>query len=107
MKIIKILLGYWLEILVGGLILIFVPDIRWFLFYLLVILLLSSALLIDSLRKIIRIYQVANEGKLMGIIKKLNITPEELQKLGDEYESTLTDKQKKSLYRDAHDLGLK
>jgi hypothetical protein len=107
MKIIKILLGYWLEILVGGLILIFVPDIRWFLFYLLVILLLSSALLIDSLRKIIRIYQVANEGKLMSIIKKLNITPEELQKLGDEYESTLTDKQKKSLYRDAHDLGLK
>lgn len=43
----------------------------------------------------------------MGIIKKLNITKEELQEIGDEVENNLTEEQRKSLYQDMDDLGLK
>jgi hypothetical protein len=32
-KSIQILLGYWIEILIGILILVFVEDDKWFLFY--------------------------------------------------------------------------
>ncbi len=106
-KIFKTLLGYWFEILAGGAILLFVEDIRWFLFYLLIILLLTSERRTDYLRKLIRVFQVTNEGKLMGIIKKLNITTEELQEIGDEEENRLTEEQRKSLYQDMDDLGLK
>lgn len=106
-KIAKILLGYWFEILAGGLILLFVEDIRWFLFYLLIIFLLISALLIDYMRKLIRVFHVMNEVKLSGIIKKLNVTEEELKKIGDDVENDLTEEQRKSLYQDMNDLGLK
>ena len=106
-KILRILLGYWLEILGGAAILFFVEDIRWFLFYLLVLLILISELQKDYLRKLIRVFQVTNEGKLMGIIKKLNISAGELQEIGDEVENNLTDAQKKSLYQDMDELGLR
>lgn len=106
-KIIKTLLGYWFEILAGGAILIFADDIRWYLFYLLIILLLTSERLTDYLRKLIRVFQVTNEGKLMGIMKKLKVTKEELQEIGDEMENNLTGEQRKSLYQDMDDLGLK
>lgn len=106
-KMIKTLVGYWLEIVAGGAILVFANDIRWFLFYLLIILLLTSEKRTDYLRKLIRVYQVTNEGKLMGIIKKLKVTKEELQEIGDETENSLTEEQRKSLYQDMDDLGLK
>lgn len=106
-KILKLLFSYWFEILAGGAILIFTEDIRWYLFYLLIILLLISEIHTDYLRKLIKVFQVTNEGKLMGIIKKLNVTEEELQKIGDEMENNLTEKQRKSLYQDMDDLGLK
>ncbi len=106
-KILKTLLGYWFEILGGGAILLFVQDIRWFMFYLLIILLITSEARMDYLRKLIRVFQVTNEGKLMSIIKKLNITQEELQELGNEFENNLTEEQRESLYKDMDDLGLK
>lgn len=107
MKIIKILIGYWLEILVGSIILFAVNDTRWFLLYFLIIFLISSELRTDYIRKLVRVYQVFNEGKFIGIIRKLGITDEELQELGDEIENNLTDEQRKSLYKDMDDLGLK
>lgn len=106
-KILKTLLGYWFEILAGGAILLFVQDIKWFLFYLLIILLVTSEARTDYLRKLIRVFQVTNEGKLMSIIKKLDITQEELQELGNEFENNLTEQQRESLYKDMEDLGLK
>ncbi len=107
MKITKLILGYSIEIIIGAAILYFVEDIRWFLFYLMIVLLFTAEKRADYLRKLIRVYQVANEGKLMSIIRKMGIKPEELQKLGDEVESGLTEKQRESLYQDMNDLGLK
>lgn len=106
-NIMKILLGYWFEILAGGAILVFIDDIKWFLFYLLIILLLTAEARTDYLRKLIRVFQVMNEGKLLGIIKKLDISAEELEEIGDNVENNLTEEQRKSLYKDMEDLGLK
>jgi hypothetical protein len=91
----------------GIIILLATDDIRWFLFYFLIIFLVSSELRIDYIRKLVRVYQVMNEGKLISIIRKLGITNEELQKLGDETENNLTEEQRKSLYEDMDSLGLK
>lgn len=106
MQILKLLLGYWLEIGAGVLLLIVVEDVRWFLLYAFIIILLVSERQTDYLRKLVRVYQVTNEGKLLSIMRRMEITPEELQEIGDEVESTLTEKQRQSLYRDMDDLGL-
>lgn len=77
-EVVKILLSYWLEIIVGILIL-FIPDsIRWFLLYFFVIFLVVSVSLIEYLRKLILAFQVANEIKLLATIRKLKITEDEL-----------------------------
>lgn len=91
MKRIKSLLVGWLEILVGGLILIFVPDIRWFLFYLLIVVLMTSVMRADYLRKVVRVFQVENEVNLASIIKKLNISESEIQKARDDLSDSLMD----------------
>ncbi|MBI3335266.1 MAG: hypothetical protein HY001_02100 [Candidatus Portnoybacteria bacterium] len=59
------------------------------------------------MRKLVKVFQVTNEGKLMGIMKKLKVTKEELQEIGDEMENNLTEEQRKSLYQNMDDLGLK
>ncbi len=107
MKIFKILISYWFEILAGIFILVFTEDIRYFLFYFLIIFLLTLELRVDYLRKIIRVFQAANEIKLKGIIKKLNITEGELLKIGDDIENNLTEEEKKSLIEDLKDLKIK
>jgi uncharacterized membrane protein YcaP (DUF421 family) len=104
-NIIKTLLKYWLEILIGGLILIFVQDIRWFLFYLLIVTLLILRLLIDFLKSQITIFRVENEIKLNVIIKKLNIPEEEIQKARDTMSDNLLDKDRKTLHEDLKKLG--
>jgi len=91
MKRIKSLLVGWLEILVGGLILIFVPDIRWFLFYLLIVVLMTSVMRADYLRKVVRVFQMENEVNLASIIKKLNISEAEIQKARDDLSDSLMD----------------
>jgi hypothetical protein len=106
-KIMGTLKGYWLEILIGVFALTFTEDIRWPLFYFFIIFLIISEAQIDYLRKLVRVYQVVNEGKLLGIIKKLGITEDELQEIGDTVENSLTDSQRESLYKDMSDLGLK
>jgi len=82
-------------------------DIRWFLLYFLVISLVTSERRTDYLRKLIRVFRVTNEGKLLAILKKLNITSDELQEIWDEVENNLTEDQRKSLFKDMDDLGLK
>jgi hypothetical protein len=106
MKRLKSLLVVWLEILLGGLILIFVPDIRWFLFYLLVVVLMTSVMRADYLRKVVRVFQVENGVNLASIAKKLNISEAEIQKSRDDLSDSLMDDQRKSLHKDMEELGI-
>jgi hypothetical protein len=60
----------------------------------------------DYLQKLIRVFQVFNQEKLAVIMKKLNISEEESQKIIDEERNSLPDEQRESLYKDMNDLGL-
>lgn len=77
------LLAAWLEILVGIIILFNADDIRWFLLYLLLIVILMVWQAANFLRKLIRVFQVANEAKLIVIMRKLKITDDEISIVAD------------------------
>ena len=77
------LLAAWLEILVGIIILFNSDDIRWFLLYLLLIVILMVWQAANFLRKLIRVFQVANEAKLIVIMRKLKITDDEISIVTD------------------------
>ncbi|MBU0661006.1 hypothetical protein KKG22_02380 [Patescibacteria group bacterium] len=104
MKFYKIVLAYFIEITVAFLILFLFDSIEWFLLYAFVIYLIQSEKRTDCLRKLIRVYQVGNEIKLLAIIKKMNISEEEIDNI---FEDNLSDEQKKDLEKDFDDLSLK
>lgn len=79
----KPLLAAWVEILVGMLILFISEDIRWFYLYLMIVVVWAVFRMGDYLRKMMRIYQVVNEMKLLAIIRKLKITDEEISIIAD------------------------
>jgi len=106
MKAYKTLLSYWLEILIGAVLLFWIDSVKLFLLYFLVAYLVSAEKRTDYIRKLIRVAQVANEGKLMAIIKKLKISKEELDQMGENIENNFTEEQRKSLNKDMDDLGL-
>lgn len=106
MKIVKAIGKYWLEILIGGLILIFVQDIRWFLFYFLIVFIFIVRVLVDFLKAQISVFRTENEIKLSVINKKLNISEEEIQNARDVFSDSFTDEQRKNLHNDLKELGV-
>lgn len=107
MKIHKIILGYWLEILIGAFIFFSFDSIGLNFLYLLLIILISSEIRTNYLRALMRTYQIANEAKLMGIANKLNVTKEELEEIGNNVEAQLTKEQMEALEEDFKIVGLK
>lgn len=107
MKKTGMIIGFIAEVTLIIVLMFYTDDIRYFFLYFLIVFYVNSAIWGNYLRKLIRVFQVMNEGKLLGIMRKLKITKEEMQKIGDEVESNLTEKQRKSLYKDMDDLGLK
>ncbi len=99
MKIIKILTNNWLVLLIGFILLSFF-EIRLFLFYFFIINLIQSEVRMDYIRKIIRVFQLWNEVKLISILKKLWVADKDLKKIGKEIEDSLTIKQRRSLEDD-------
>ncbi len=55
----------------------------------------------------IRVFQAVNDIRFLAIMNKLGISQAELDKIGNQIEINLTAEQKKSLYKDMEDLGLK
>lgn len=78
MYIIKILLKFWLEILLAIIILYWADNLQFFLLYGFVVILFTIWRLTNYLRKMVRIYQVFNEVKVLSIIRKLKITDDEI-----------------------------
>ncbi|MBT3817075.1 MAG: hypothetical protein HOE80_03400 [Candidatus Magasanikbacteria bacterium] len=101
MKFIKSILGYFIEIILAIIILYVIKDINLFLLYAFIIYLISSEKRIDYIRKLIRVYQVGNEVKLLSIIKKLKITDEEIENI---FENTVTEEEKNNLDKEFNDL---
>jgi len=58
----------------------------------------------DYIRKLVRVYQVANETKLTYIMKKLKITQEEKYEANKEIEAAIPEYARKSFEKDMDDL---
>lgn len=104
-EIIKIVLGFWLEIILGILILFNADDIRWFLLYFFVIFLIVSARQTDYIRKLVRVFQVFNEIKLLAIIRKLKITDDEISIVADGEKRNMGEEKWKEIEKEFNDLS--
>jgi len=92
---------FWVEFLFGFAIYLW-EDIAILLLF--IYLVLRLTLIYEYLRKLIRVYQFSNEVKIMAIAKKLDISEDEISKLGDKELAKLTVDQKNSLERDFKDI---
>ena len=95
---IKILKGYWLEIIIG-VILIFI-DIKIFLFFFFIVYLISSERRTDYLRKLIRTFHITNEVKIVAIMKKFEIDPSDAEEILNEMENSMTEEAINELEKD-------
>lgn len=103
-RIIKRNFWWYLIELIIGIVFYNINQLAFFL-YILFWLLIRSDITTDYLRKLMRVYQLTNELKLNAIIKKLNITQEEFNKILAEYNSKISLDQKKELEEDFKELG--
>lgn len=93
--------NYWVEALAAVAILVF-NEFAILILYLYLVVRLT--LIYEFLRKLIRTYQVANETKILAIIKKLNISNHEISEVMEKELSKLTPQQKAQLEKDVADI---
>lgn len=98
------LLSYWLEILLGAFILLAADDIRWFLFYLFLVLILMVSRTSDHLRKLMRVFQIGNEIKMLAVIRKLKITDDEISIVADDAQAKMGEAKWKEIEKELSDL---
>ena len=91
------LTDFWAEALFG-LAILFFREYAIFLLFIYIVIRLT--IIYEAFRKLIRVYQVANDVKLLAIMKKLKITEEEIQKETNENLEKLTPKQREMLEKD-------
>lgn len=94
----KATLSLSLEIIVGAVILNY--SLKWFLFYWFLhnIFWLSSKF--DYARAQTRVYQVFNECKLLALMQRLNVAPEDVAKVYEDERSKWPDKNVKTFAED-------
>lgn len=102
----KTFFTYALTILIG-LIVITADDIRWFLFYLLICLVFISYYInrrVDYNRKMLRVFWVASDTKLLALAKKLGVTKEGIRRMLIEEKATWGEENWKSFKKDMSDV---
>ena len=75
-------------------------SIEAFLIYLLFVLIF----LFERIRKLMRFYNLTTEIKILSLVKKLEVTEEEIKQILGEQLDKLSDKEKKSLEKDLNIL---
>lgn len=93
---------FWVELLFGTGILLWKEASILLLFVYLVI---RLTIVYEYLRKLIRVYQIGNELKILAIIKKLKISKEEILKISEEELNKLTVEQRKQVEKDFSDIN--
>jgi len=106
MKKTGMIVGFITEVLLIIILLFYTDDIRYFFLYFLIVFYINAAIWGNYLRKLITVFQLRNEIKLLSITRKLEISDEEGQVISDEVENNLTEEQRKLLYKDMDSLGL-
>lgn len=103
---IDILKKYWLRYIVDITVAVIIINISltafWIYFFFTVLLKIDSG--VDYLRKLIRVFQVGNEDKLMAITKNLNITEKDIVEIQKKAESDMTEAELKDLHNDIDSL---
>ena len=96
---------YAVEIIIAALLLIYVSDIRWFLMFFFVEVLVGSWYQTDYLRKLIRVFQVANETKIMAIANKVGVEKGEIERMLKEAEQKAGSENWKQVEKDFADIA--
>jgi len=92
---------FWAEILFGLAILTFN---EYAVFLLFIYLAIRLTVVFELLRKLIRVYQVANEVKIIAIMHKLKISEKDILDIIDSSLGELTEKQREQLNKDFKDV---
>lgn len=79
-------------------------DLKWFLIYAFMAVMFGLDMKVDYLRKLIRVFQVANEVNIIAIQRHLKISNQEIEKINKETLDNLSEEQRKFLEKDIHDL---
>ncbi|MBI3956445.1 MAG: hypothetical protein HY340_00445 [Candidatus Kerfeldbacteria bacterium] len=90
--------------IVGLVLIIAVEDIKWFLFYLLVCLLLVGYQIsrqVEFNRKMLRVTRVGTDVKLLALANKLNVNREDIKNIFSGMKQTTNQKDLESLKKDA------
>jgi len=88
----------WLEILAAGGLLYF--SVKLFLMFGFIYFIWRLYSELDYIRAGIRIYQVANEARMLAIIRKLGIEESELEAMGNEINAKMSSEARKNIKDD-------
>lgn len=95
---------FLLEFLIG-LSILFTLDLRWFLLYFLFLFLTIPYQQADYLRKLIRVFQIHNEIRLLAITRKLKISDEELSIVLDSQRKKIGEEKWKEVENELNEIG--
>lgn len=96
---------YIVELIIG-VILIYI-DFKYFLIWFFMMMLIIQHKNVEYLRKMMRVFQTANEVKIMAIIKKLNISKEEIDEIIEVNKKKVSKEGWESLEEDIADITKK
>jgi hypothetical protein len=103
----EVIKNYWsdyLIIIILGVV-FYSFSLEAFLIYALVVILIRIDVSTNYLRKMIRVFNVTTESKILAIAHKFKIGDEEIIKVLDDIESRQTKEQKESLVKDSQDIS--
>lgn len=102
-KILKNIFLYGIEIIIA--LIIFEFGLKYFLIYAFIMIIIKIDISVNYLRRLIRVFQIGNECKILSIVKKLEITDENITDTYNQNTSNLSDKQKKELEKDFFEVS--
>lgn len=93
---------YWFSYIVEAIIaiLLLIINVKVFFVYAFIAILVTLDRKTDYLRALIRVFQVANETKIMAIQRKVGVTDADLKEMTYETEEKLSEEQLESLQKD-------
>ena len=100
----SIILKFWIEILIGLIILYGFDDLKLFLFYFFILFIVLVYRHMDYLRKLIRLANISSEIKALTILRKLKTTNDEILIVTEEEKRKIGEEKWKQIEKELEDL---
>lgn len=103
----KNFLEYAIVAIIGLALILFVDDIKWFLFYLFICLLFISSQIsrqVEFNRKMLRVIRVGTDVKLLALAEALKVSREDMKKIFSDMKMNTDKKDLESLKKDTRDV---